>query len=192
MEEKSPAYKLLEHVWRNALKTTRHSWERLNHSMADAMCLAIYSGMKFDTSDIDKVSQSFRMGYWGDGERFYTRAVKAGNISACHTLEKYLNRKPFIAKFNLDYWNGDGYMRSPHRQSGRICVGCSFAWDGDRVTVTSFADDGSYFIACSYQPDNRSKVKKMYRVTLPDLRKVNQAFTDRTANKPLEKDKSLA
>ena len=175
---KSPAFKMIEQVWNNSLETVQHSWERLNHSMSYAVELAIFSGMKFDEDDFDKISKQFRMGYWGDSGGFYIMAVKANNISACRALEKHMNLKPYIVKFGYTLTSYGRMGRSEvRRNSGRLAGRADFIWDGRRVTVTSIHND--YIIACSYKREWKEtsggkryfdeKLEKRYRLTREQL-----------------------
>ncbi len=170
----SPAYTLLAHVWQHANKSSLFSWERLNRSMHSALILAIDSGMKFDKDDFTKTSKDFRIAFWvGDGEGIYTQAVKSGNISACQSMETWLNRKPFIAKFPTDL-STYGVGHSAHRKESRIAVGTQFMWDSKHVTVTSFSKDNESLTACTYKPyseSNERKIEKRYHITLKELNK---------------------
>jgi hypothetical protein len=169
----SSAYELLYHVWRYANNSKIFSWERLNRSMHSALVLAIDSGLSFSKDDFDKIHKEFRMGYWGSDESAYTQAVKSGNISACQALETFLNRKPFIAKFQV-HLDTYGAGRRALRKEGRIAVGTRFSWEGKQVIATSFSSDSEYLIACSYKPTIHSyerKVERLYHISRKDLAK---------------------
>ena len=175
--EKSPAFIMIENVWNFSLETIGHSWERLNHSMLYAVELAIFSGMKFALDDFDKISGNFRMGYWGSSSNFYVVAVKADNISACRSIEKHIDLKPYIVKFGYSLSSYGHMGRSDvHRSSGRLALGTRFAWDGRHVQVTSIKND--HIIACSYKSEKREysggsyyeeKIEKRYRILRDQL-----------------------
>jgi hypothetical protein len=170
MSESNP-YKLLQLVWGDCNRSPIFSWERLNSSMHTAALLAIDSGMWFDLDDFNKIAVTFRMGYWANVESLYAQAVKSNNMSACHALENTMNRKPFIAKFPINSTD-QGKGRRAYRKEGRLALGSSFIWDGNRVEITSFAKDGESFIACGYYNKADHVRLKRYRITRRDLHKL--------------------
>lgn len=93
----SPAYQLVALVW---AQTAFRSWIRLNHTMQDALLLAIKAGLRFAKDDIGSIFGRFRGSYWfgADSERFYRCAVEAGNTSACQSWEHWVGRPPFLLK----------------------------------------------------------------------------------------------
>jgi hypothetical protein len=152
----SPARKLLQHVWEHANNKTSFSWERLNHSMGQALLLAIGSGMEFVRTDWDL--SGFNPGRWvGETmERYYRMAVIVGNRSAIETYESWVNRKPIIAdKVDLRgrYSRVGGYTHGDVgiRKRERLVIGCTFWYRRETVEVTSFAKDGAA-VCCSYKP----------------------------------------
>ena len=60
--EPSNALKLLSLVWDHC---DNNSWERLNHSMRNALELAVGSGLSFNASDFTVMSDRFRWGGMG-------------------------------------------------------------------------------------------------------------------------------
>ncbi len=66
------------------------------------------------------------------------------NLSACRDLESFIGRKPFMLKSGK-------YYEQPTKARSRAYVGKKFAWNGEYVTVTSFATDQLSFTACSYR-----------------------------------------
>lgn len=167
----SPARDLVTIVW-------GHRWEAIKgfcgyeyeNVLNEAVSLAIKTGLHFDREDF-KLFQTKLVngrGYYredpfsqGDGESFYAAAVACRNISACQSIEEWLGRKPFI------YTNGK-----------RLHVDSEFGWNGEAVTCTSFAKDGSHLVACSYVFPNRYdekgkyvglKVKHVYKITREDI-----------------------
>ncbi len=165
----SPAYQLLHHVWRHSMKATRHSWERLNHSMQDAMDLAISAGLKFEPDDFDRVFKELRAGRWcgaDNGEQWYALAVAVGNQSAAMAFELFVERPPFIAD---DVQSQD--FRATHRTCrarDRLAVGSRFPWKNHQVTVTSFAPSGAFLTACAYAKDSR-KVTRRFSLTVAGI-----------------------
>jgi len=166
-----PALQLLQLVWDEQGHQMGHRWERLNSAMYAVTCLAIEYGLRFDVGDFQAIERRFRIGYWGGndrhmlGEGFYSLACatwKCGggrchgpNRSAAIAFEAWKGREPFIARVS---------PRSP--ASHRIAIGTKFHWYRDRVTCTSFAEDGLSLTACSYaEYAARSKVLTRKRIT---------------------------
>jgi hypothetical protein len=128
--------------------------------MHTTLLLAIIAFFKFELEDFKYINDKFRWGFWsGDGEVFYSKAVEAGNMSACKSFEYYRGRKPFLTN-NIH-----------NRKRDRICVDTWLTWNKEHVKVTSFSDDNSYFVACHYpiQADNR-KPDHIYKITHKDLK----------------------
>ena len=183
----SPARTLLEHVWEHANSKTNYSWERLNHSMVDALTLAIGSGMAFVVDDWNL--SGFNAGRWvGETmERYYRMAVVTGNRSAIETFEAWRNRKPIIADdANMGgryvYSGESGYTHGGGgtRQRERLVIHCSFLYQGEVVEVTSFTEDGAA-VCCSYKNSDenrkngtRLKILHRYAVT-PELIQADRA-----------------
>lgn len=155
-EQISPARQLVQVIWDNANKDSNrgHSWTYLNQSLHQAVCLAIFSGLKFGADDFIYFAQKLRSHYWAHqnnaantGEGWYCRAVEHNNLSACHAFERWKNRKPFI-------WEGV-----------RVHIGHHLVIDKEQWRVTSFAGDGSHFIAVMDRPE-----RKLKRFTSADLK----------------------
>lgn len=153
------------------------SWRKTNRSLQDALNLAISSGMKFELDDFKYINKNFRPWYWmGNdghmlGERYYFIAVRERNTSAAIAFEVWKGRKPFIADNveTLPHWGG-----SCRFERSRLACGCQFYWNGEKVAVTSFSEDGTYLVACSYK-DNKpneyeAKILHQYKITVKDLR----------------------
>lgn len=165
---KSGARQLVDLVWKHNREATGHSWQRLNSSMAASVRLAISAGMRFAVDDFASIYSGMRGGYWfGAGERFYTLAVEFDNISACQSYEAWKDRKPFIhggrrlaIDSEMDHW----LSREDAHRLGRL-------------VVTSFASDGSYLTAVTYDGG------KVMRITLEQLR---------SRERELEKSKKAA
>ena len=181
-DAKSPAIELLDLIWRKSQKGKFDSYRILNGSMKDALRLTIYSGMEFYPRDFNYISDHFRFGYWGGAdnggfaESFYTIAVYYSNISACKAFEFWKKRKPYITNGVILHWN---YSSSCHKR-GRLAVGSEFVWQGEKVAVTSFSEDGKNLVACSYTPyefekgyaSGGHKPKHIYKITHKDFRAI--------------------
>jgi len=159
------ALHLVKHVWSHC---PRGSWRRLNNAMHAATKLAIESGMHWAKADFRTIAKTMRLHRWGNTENFYRIAITVGNLSAAQSIEAYLKRPPFIVDTGWPYDTG----------RRRAAVWTPFVWCGERVKVTSFADDGSHLVACSYHPSTytakggcgRDKVRRRYTITRDDIR----------------------
>lgn len=171
--KKSPAYALIALVWDNS-SHRGGPWNRLNTAMQHAVHLAIDGGLTFAKGDFSKLLKDFRGGYWfgaDNGEWFYARAIAESNTSAAQAYEHYRGRKPFIADGVTPARYGSV---AKERKRERLAVGFQFTWRNRRVTVTSFAKDGSYLTACSYTNVDdgayrKDKVDKWFTITVPDI-----------------------
>ena len=158
-QQQSPAVKLIQLAWDYSCSGVSHSWQVYNHAVADAARLAAES-FRWDKGDLDIVSAihnsrrgiDISLGEHGY-ERLYTVAVKSGNMTFCEEYERWRGREPIIA---------DGANR---RQRDRLCVGSQFEWQGEIVTVTSFAKDGAA-VACSYHPAKSTATDEEFGVWL--------------------------
>ncbi|KKM15554.1 hypothetical protein LCGC14_1694930 [marine sediment metagenome] len=180
----SPAYHLVAHVWEHEQKAmSAYSKQRVNRAMSDAISLAIVGGLRFAINDFARISTDFGGCRWQHAEFSYSVAVKERNMSAVLSIEAWLNRKPFIVD-HLERWQG-GKMR--------LAVDSRFIWLGYRVTVTSFAADNSYVVACTYRENTTNsyrpaKVKRRFKITIADIqadRKARKEFAKKqTENAP--------
>ncbi len=167
----TPVIQLIDNVWNEQGKCGwGHSWDRLNHSLAPALSLAIEFGFKFERGDFTTLLKKYRFERWcGEdmGEGFYSLACCASrsrgiaahgiNRSAAISFEKLRNRKPFL-------------YRPPRRKDKiRLAVGSQIWRNETSFYVTSFADDGSYLVACAYKG-----VTKRIRLTADDLKAANK------------------
>jgi len=194
--ELSEAMTLLTHIWKCARRVKPFSEIRFRYSLKDALELAIRGGLKFDIDDCSKFKDEFA---WGAGyykeqllsfdDGFYTQAIIASNISACHAFEHYTGREPFIVNHvdhpfrSLNSMPGRWDITRPR---DRLGVGSKFIWQGKQVTVTSFDDKGGRIICCAYKPREREapcvtcgrggweigtlKIERIYKLTHKDLR----------------------
>ena len=194
--ELSQAMILLIHVWDCAIRVKPFSDARFEVTMHDAMELAIKGGLTFDKEDCTRIGNKFCVGggYFKHHvlsftDIFYLQAVVAHNISACHSFEHCVGRKPFIA----DYVDHPYHLLRDMpgrwditRPRDRLGLGSKFTWQGKEVTVTSFDDKNGKIIACSYKPREREasclkcgrggwetgtlKVEHIYKLTNKDLK----------------------
>jgi hypothetical protein len=191
---KNTAMDLVSLVWDGSIRSYTSDlrgkgdcdWDKVNSAMYDAVNLAIRAGLYFGTCDFRTFEEKFEINHWAGrdrhmfGESLYANAVQSGNTNACISFEMWKNRKPFI-------YEGE-----------RIYVGREFTWKGKKVECTSFAEDGSYLIACSYRTERKSvhetpipidkqhfvpksnweenrKVDRRFKITYEDLRKKKKA-----------------
>lgn len=151
----SKAYELIEYVWDNM---STSSYLRINHSMIDAVMLAIKSGMAFESSDLALIYTKMRGGYWfgvnsngkGMGEMFYESAIMYKNNSAIQSYEHYAGIKPFILENN------------------RVCRGCMFFGSGLRYNVTGFDKSIIYLVGYDYKDHTEKGKKKLIKLTNKD------------------------
>lgn len=205
--EKSPAVQLLDIVWENVCDQTSHSWERTNHSMRDALRLAIGAGMRFDIGDVGTFG-TYRWNYWiGDdgGEHEYTLAITCGNATFCEAFEQHMERKPFRA-YGVDYRQYSSYTHGGFsRQRDRLGIGMTFDYAGVRPKVTSFSKDGETIVACTYrrEPYNgseyeREKLDKRFKLSRDDIAADHKDMEWKTAIKdgkgcvPMDRAKEFA
>lgn len=184
----SPAYTLLSHVWEHANEKASFSWERLNHSMRNALGLAIGSGMEFAKGDFAAFYKDFRAGRWiSDDEWVYRLAVIVGNTSAIDVFERYKKRGPVVAD-NVSLGNGyshGGYLhRDGDRKCERLAIGFSFPWKGETVTVTSMPTGDGPIIACSYKPNpdrqfSNRRILHRYKITVEAIKEERAAVKER-------------
>lgn len=165
--EYSPAVDMIRHVWRQAQRETGHSWLRFNHALADALRLAIESGMEFHIEDFQLIAKEFHSGYWigADTEWIYSTAVAVGNASAWQAYERHKGRKPFIipwARGGTGFRGGGG--RTLSGTLPRVIIGSRFEWKGERVEVSSFNDEKGYLTALSHVRTEGKECPKCHRL----------------------------
>jgi len=166
-ESLSPALKLVDLVWRESFSCTPHSWRVYNDTLSSALALAIASGMHFDVGDFEYIDNNYKFCYWCgndghmSGEGFYSRAVNNMNSKAIQSFEAWKSRKPFIFVNVLPTYTW-GYERPMRRKPCRLTIGSGFRWKGEDVQVTSFSEDGTYIIACSYKNKGKQRDPKDY------------------------------
>lgn len=184
-QQRSAVLQLLDLVYAVSNKGTSHSYERLNHAMRNALELAVGAGFEFDEGDVAYIlGPNYRSSYWvgSSDEWIYSQAIAVGNSSAIASYELAKKRQAIIADDVDLHCDRNHYLHmSGTRQRERICVGATFTYRGQTLTVTSFASDSSYANACSYV--NR-KVSKRFKITRDDI------IADRSERK--ERNKILA
>lgn len=148
------------------------SYSVLNEQITNAVRMAARS-FEWQEGDLSAVLAEAGRGLYGTTEQLYATAVAAGNRSFCLEYERHVNRKPILVDNVIHH----GYTS---RKRDRIAEGTRFRWDGDLVTVTSFADDGAA-IACSYANEDESrrsghrlKIKRRYRITVEDVKEARK------------------
>jgi hypothetical protein len=177
----TPVIELLRVVWRNTNTIWGNSYRKTNKAMRSALNIAIESGFRFAENDFKDISESFKFGYWSGtngaemlAEEYYTFAVEQNNTSACISLEKWKNRKPFL-------FNDVTQVKDLNSKKRRLALGSEFLWDiwdnlkkpkRDCIVRITNIDD-KRIIACSYGKDDkngyRGKIKKRYTITQQDL-----------------------
>lgn len=143
-KRQSPAIRFISLAWGSACSGVPHSWQTYNQTVGQAAQMAAKS-FRWDKGDIDELltihnSRCTILKCLGEGglERLYSIAVRGGNMTFCEEYERWVKRAPII----MDGVNG--------RQRDRLCIGSTFKWKGEQVTVTSWNQDGSA-TACSYK-----------------------------------------
>jgi hypothetical protein len=140
--------------------TTKHNHEvgelnTSNNSRAvnEALCFAIREGFRFDNNDfVHTQDHDITRPLVGTNEDTFTLACKAKNVSACIAYEQKTKRKPFF------------YDKT------RVYVGRVIYFNPGRpLRCTSFAKDGSYFIAV---PHNAGTKKELLKITREHLKGV--------------------
>ena len=192
----SDAMTLLIHFWKCALRVRPFSDRRFSSTLHDALDVTIQGGLTFDKDDCAKFKDEFALGggyfkeqFLSFNDEFYTKAIIAGNISACHSFEHCVGRKPFMAN-NVDHpyhWLKSMPGRwDITRPRDRLGLGSKFTWRGKKVTVTSFDDKNGKIIVCSYKlreheapcltcgrggwETGKLTVEHIYKLTNKDLR----------------------
>lgn len=167
----SAAKQLLTLVWSRGKKD---SWERINHSMRNALKLAIGSGLSFDAPDFDHFATVFRWSYWvSDVEWIYADAVIYGNQSCIEAFEQWRGRVPFRANdVDCPQWTNAGYIHanSIHRQRERMATNFRFRVGDDYWHVTGFDDAKGLIRVAKYsEPWPKGKPIKLRKLTHDDF-----------------------
>lgn len=171
----STALTLLSHVWGNGKKDT---WERINHSMRNALSLAIGSGLSFEAADFAQMGKSFRWGHWvtESTEWIYHEAIINGNDSCVKAYEEWKGRTAFHANdVGSDYCHSP-YLHRSHvsRKRERLAVGLHFPANGRKWYVTGFDDDSGHVRLASYHGGNHraGKPEKLLKLSHAELKEI--------------------
>ncbi len=161
-------------AWENRGHKAPFSWDRVNRTMRSAILLAVEVGFEFTRDDLLALyhPKRYHASYYLDIEGFYGVAVTTNNRSAARAAEAYLGRKPFIFVDIEPPTYAYGQARAYERKRGRLAIGYWFTWKDERVRVTSFSEDGSYLVACSYKGDEVIKQEADDRVLRPGAREI--------------------
>jgi len=159
--------------------TMNYTREKANHVWMDFWYLVIKSGFVFTKTDLIDIKNychesSYNPSWCGVEEGHYSVAVRCGNLTFAYAFEKLYGRTPFIG-IGLDYydcWPSYSKHNSPPTM-GRLVMGVSFQWQGEKVQVTSFNDEKKSLVACAYHKREggyRGKIKKRFTITAKDFR----------------------
>jgi hypothetical protein len=168
----TPALKLLTLVWKNCKKDT---WERINHSMRNALNLAIGSGLRFKATDFNVMASEFRWNFWvsESAEWIYTEAIINGNSSCVQAWEEHTGRTPFFANQVECHYVSGGYLHASTiiRQREKLAVNLAFKYQDTLAWVTGFDDKNGIMRAAVYQNRHRDgKPKKLLRLSHDQLK----------------------
>ena len=149
----SPALRLVSILlWKNR----ETSENRLSKQLYSLINVAVEARMRFDLDDLTKIVKMSR--WWKPHEGFYQAAIEAKNVSAQKAFEKWKNRAPFM-------FAGE-----------KLFEGKQFIWQGLRVKVTSFSEDGARVIACQQneiyndeQPYGKTKTDRVFKLAREEL-----------------------
>ena len=149
----SPALRLVSILlWKNR----ETSDNRLSKQLYSLINVATEARMRFDLNDLTKITEMAR--WWQPHEGFYRTAIEAKNVSAQKAFEKWKNRAPFM-------FAGE-----------KLFEGKQFIWQGLRVKVTSFSEDGARVIACQQEeiyndehPYGKTKTERVFKLTREEL-----------------------
>lgn len=151
--KQSPAVTFLSHAWHFS-KYPSH--RQKNSTMHGTLRIATESGMKFEVGDIGEIYDLFRAHWWiGEStEGYYTRAVEAGNLTACRAWERYFDRPALL-------W--------PEKTAKPelLHVGSLITWEGLPLRITSFNSDEAHLIACG--PSGRDDKGVRKKITFIEL-----------------------
>ena len=175
---------MYEMMWRGQFQVVNWTPEKDSHAWLDFWSLLIQSGFYFRTDEFQQLEswrkRMCKKGYTSlclsinnPSEDHYSLAVLCGNTSFARAYEALRARKPFLGQ-GLNYHDQNRRFGvrggTTEKTQGRLILGASFDWMGEKVTVTSFHDDKQTLIACSYHPteseySQNGKIKKRYRIT---------------------------
>lgn len=160
-EDESGVIDLLRIAIDNSFAVKSHSWQTTNETRRQLVSLAIDAGFRFHLDDFVKMAESFHSAYWlgTPPEMVYRHAVLEHNLSAALSFEHWKKRKPFILK------------------GKRLAVGSIFQWNDELVQVTSFNDESSSLVACSYEKPFSHTQENTIPKWASDYRKIKHRYT---------------
>lgn len=142
------------------------AWMALNHSMYQALRLAIGANLAWDVKAIVEIQNTMRPGYWiGENgwEHAYAFAIAVDNRSFIKSYEEHIGRPSFFAN-DVTTIDACGFVHTSngcHLKRGRIAIGSSI---GDsRHRITSVTQDS--VTLCTYEGDDPVP-KKREKLTL--------------------------
>ncbi len=175
-------------------RATAYTCEKGDRAFRAFWSLLISGGVKFDRNDFKDLHEwaagHSYLRFYSPSESHYELGVQESNMSFLLAYENYVGRKPFITKdIDYDCYRGGAYTcHGGGKTQGRLVIGASFAWEGRRITVTSFKDNVHSLIACEYQPKKAgedygpSKIKKRFTISVKDLQKAKKKDKDNAEN----------
>ena len=131
-------------IYKDAMSTTGHSWNRLNGALRTVLSACISAGMRFLETDFSTINNSFRGSFWFAPENWYAEAVNVRNLSACKSLEAFLERPAFMQNGN------------------RLCVGAEVEVPGEKIKAKVTSLQKFALIACTYKADISRSIDKRY------------------------------
>ena len=144
-------------IYKDAMSTTGHSWNRLNGALRTVLSACISAGMRFLETDFSTINNSFRGSFWFAPENWYAEAVNVRNLSACKSLEAFLERPAFMQNGN------------------RLCVGAEVEVPGEKIKAKVTSLQKFALIACTYKADISRSIDKRYTITLEELKSGEKA-----------------
>lgn len=162
MAKNTAVYKHLLSTWKNQGKVFSHSYQRCNDAMRSSLVDCIKHGWRFQPIDFHQIAESFRPSYWWNLDQLYALACRSGNTSAAISIESYLDRMPWLWKWDKE-------------AGSRLHVGSEFWWNGFSVSITSMESDS--FIACSYlTTTSETRCDKCQRSTFVSSKRITKRF----------------
>lgn len=94
---KGEVFRFLEIIFNQSFKS--QSYLTTNSVMSSGLSIALET-FNFKEDEFSKIMKNFNFGYWGGNsiEYYYAQSISANNNTAWKSIEKAINRKPFILK----------------------------------------------------------------------------------------------
>jgi hypothetical protein len=120
--DKGEAFRFLEIIWHQSFQT--ESYLTTNTVMYQGFNIALET-FRFEDDEFLKIMKNFNFNYWGATsiESFYANAIKSKNSSAWKSIEKAIDRKPFILKNKRMYEGRTFEMKSEKKLIKFRCTG---------------------------------------------------------------------